>query len=233
MQIEPEIRALLSLDHSRQCLTTWNGVEKLKEPSDSLKLQSRWQGGLPCSLTAIFDAWPDLRSGDLGSVRGCADIFDHPPRPPPPSLRPPSPPPPPPPPPPLPPSSQDCALSLLRPPPPSSPPPTSRDPIPPEIHHLCHLLDLPISLNISHRPRDPPYPHHARPPKPTASLMARYPSDRNFTVIYNIATEKDRDGRLRSLLEDLRSARNDGDPPRINRKGEGEETMTRYDGAVI
>lgn len=49
-------------------------------------------------------------------------------------------------------------------------------------------------------------------------------------------TDKDRDGRLRALLEKIRLADKDRPPssePRINGKGKGKETITRYDGEVI
>ncbi|KIJ63613.1 hypothetical protein HYDPIDRAFT_188400, partial [Hydnomerulius pinastri MD-312] len=151
------------------------------------------------------------------------------PQPPPPSSRPPSPPPPPPP-------SHHCAPS-----PPSSPPRTSRPPLPPS-----DPPPLP-SPRPSHLPQPiassskPPLPTPPAPPKtyslpplpPWPPCPSEYPSGRNFKIIYDPATDKDRDGRLRSLLEKIRSTQKDGDSPRINGKGKGKETITRYDGEAM
>ncbi|KAF8557517.1 hypothetical protein OG21DRAFT_273059 [Imleria badia] len=73
------------------------------------------------------------------------------------------------------------------------------------------------------------------PPPPWPPSPSEYPPGRNFKIIYDPITDKDRDGRMRALVEricvvDKYAAYPE---PRINGKGKCKETIARYDGEVI
>jgi hypothetical protein len=187
-----------------------------------------------------------------------------PPPPPPPSSAPPPPPPPispPPPPPPtepapqLPPPPPSSTISIVWPtprPPPSAPPPlppasTAAISIPPpppptgppplpvtDLEQPAPASPQPPSKNPASPP--PPPKTYSLPPLPSwPPERSEYPSGKNFKVLYDPALDKDRDGRLKSLLEKVRAAPSSSAAidPRIKGKGKGKEILYRYNGEVV
>ncbi|KIK99556.1 hypothetical protein PAXRUDRAFT_497522 [Paxillus rubicundulus Ve08.2h10] len=152
-----------------------------------------------------------------------------PPWPPPPTSRPPSPPPTPP--------TQDRAPSPSLPRPSSPPRTTSRAPLPPPPSppRTSHTPQ-PTASSSKRLPPPSPKTYSLPPLPPWPPSPSEYPQGYNFKVIYDPITDKDRDGRMRSLLEKIRLAEKDrsgSSEPRITGKGKGKETITRYDGDVI
>jgi hypothetical protein len=67
-------------------------------------------------------------------------------------------------------------------------------------------------------------------------VQSEYPLGRDFKVLYDPAVDKDRDGRLKALLEKVRVAPSSSaaaTDPRIKGKGKGKEILYRYEGEVI
>jgi hypothetical protein len=56
---------------------------------------------------------------------------------------------------------------------------------------------------------------------------------KNFKVLYDPVTDKDRDGRFRALIEKVRSSSSSESDPRIKGKGKGKEILLRFDGEVV
>ncbi|KAG6331507.1 hypothetical protein ID866_7581 [Astraeus odoratus] len=75
---------------------------------------------------------------------------------------------------------------------------------------------------------------YSLPPLPSwPPPRSEYPVGRNFKIIYDPVVDKDRDGRMRVLLEKIRASYKEGAEPRITGKGKGKEVITRFDGEVI
>jgi hypothetical protein len=66
-------------------------------------------------------------------------------------------------------------------------------------------------------------------------VRSEYPAGKNFRVLYDPLLDKDRDGRLKALLEKVRVAPSSSAAadPRIKGKGKGKEMLYRYDGEVV
>ncbi|CAL1709865.1 unnamed protein product [Somion occarium] len=184
-----------------------------------------------------------------------------PPPPPPPSSEPPSPPssistqPPPsssvtPTPPPLPSEQPPPPPDDLPPPPPPSEPFPSEPPPPPPSTAPPALPTGPSirqSLPSSRSPHPPPPPEPtSEPPPPPPSAPQLYslpppppwppapdvfPPGKNFKVLFDPLVDRDRDGKLKALIEQVRES--PVAPERLKGKGKGKEILTRYNGEVI
>ncbi|OCH94594.1 hypothetical protein OBBRIDRAFT_769324 [Obba rivulosa] len=164
-------------------------------------------------------------------------LDSEPPLPTPPSYEPPPPPtsePPPPPPP-------------ITAPPPVPPPPFTRAPPtgPRQGAHIALSGGRPNSppppKASSSRPRSPsperppsPKLYSLPPPPPWPPARSEYPEGKDYKVLFEWVSDRDKDGQYRLLIEKLREKGFDqGEDARIKGKGKGKEVLYRYNGEVI
>ncbi|THH14837.1 hypothetical protein EW146_g5561 [Bondarzewia mesenterica] len=84
------------------------------------------------------------------------------------------------------------------------------------------------------RAQEPPKRYSLPPPPPWPPARSEYPPGKDFKVLFDPFTDKDRDGRFAALIEKVREAGiDDGEDARIKGRGKGKETLTRYQGKVV
>ncbi|KAH8083344.1 hypothetical protein BXZ70DRAFT_958502 [Cristinia sonorae] len=144
-----------------------------------------------------------------------------PPPPPPNDLRPPPPPPPP--------DGTPSPPSIPPPEPPNQPPPPPNSDFPPLPPPPSSEPPPPPPSSPPPRPASPAKVYSLPPPPPWPPARSEYPEGKNFKVLFDPLIDKDRDGKVRSLIELVREHA----PERLKGKGKGKEVLTRYDGEVV
>ncbi|THH28985.1 hypothetical protein EUX98_g5209 [Antrodiella citrinella] len=124
--------------------------------------------------------------------------------------------------------------SILPPEPPNwppSPPPADRPPSPPPSEPLSLPPPPPPPPPSSPppRPASPPKLYSLPPPPPWPPARSEYPEGKDYKVLFDPYYDKDRDGKVRTLIELVRERV----PERLRGKGKGKEILTRYGGEVV
>ncbi|TCD64897.1 histone methyltransferase set1 [Steccherinum ochraceum] len=115
--------------------------------------------------------------------------------------------------------------SSLPPEPPHQPP--RRPPLPPPPGEPSSQPPPPPS-SPPPRPASPKE-YSLPPPPPWPPARSEYPDGKSFRVLFDPFVDKDRDGKIRTLIELVREHA----PERLKGKGKGKEVLTRFDGEVV